>query len=247
MRWSQKQTPNNNMFKQMMNNGVRYFDIEVVYKNGKFYTTHGLDGYEVSKGLNEVSNFLKLNPKECVILSFDGFYNFDEKVHTQFIKFLDGFERSGKLKPMPSQAKMPTLDDFEKLNSSAIIICNYTKNRHVKLWKASDHQRAMKITNAKSCEIVKDIVEFNYVYEDAKFNVAYATRNPTYCTVLFNLFSSFENVIAKPINSYIMPWLQMKYKYKKTDVNVLCCDFVDTKGLADAIVKLNENLFVGST
>lgn len=59
-----------NLLKQL-NYGVRYFDIRVCYYNGQFYTNHYYLSDNYTNVVPQITEFLKLHPRELVILDFD--------------------------------------------------------------------------------------------------------------------------------------------------------------------------------
>lgn len=57
-----------------LNAGIRYFDIRVALHDLTLCVTHTLLGAPLSEILDDVSTFIKQNPKEIVILDFNHFY-----------------------------------------------------------------------------------------------------------------------------------------------------------------------------
>ena len=57
--------------------GVRYFDLRVIPSQTglDFYTTHGLQGAKLGSLLKELRAFLKLHPKEIVVLNFQHLFS----------------------------------------------------------------------------------------------------------------------------------------------------------------------------
>jgi len=60
---------------QMLNDGIRYFDIRVCVDNkGVLMTCHGLYGASVASMLDDVKAFTDKNPREVVLLGFNHFW-----------------------------------------------------------------------------------------------------------------------------------------------------------------------------
>ena len=60
---------------EMLNDGIRYFDIRVcVDSKGVLMTCHGLYGASIDSILNDVKTFTDKNPREVVLLGFNHFW-----------------------------------------------------------------------------------------------------------------------------------------------------------------------------
>lgn len=60
---------------EMLNDGIRYFDIRVCVDNkGVLMTCHGLYGASVAAMLDDVKTFIEKNPREVVLLGFNHFW-----------------------------------------------------------------------------------------------------------------------------------------------------------------------------
>jgi hypothetical protein len=61
---------------EMLNDGIRYFDIRVcVNEKGELMTCHGLYGASVESMLDDVKKFTEKNPRELVLLGFNHFWD----------------------------------------------------------------------------------------------------------------------------------------------------------------------------
>lgn len=61
---------------EMLNDGIRYFDIRICVDNkGFLMTCHGLFGASVSAVLDDVKTFTDKNPREVVLLGFNHFWD----------------------------------------------------------------------------------------------------------------------------------------------------------------------------
>lgn len=61
---------------QMLNDGIRYFDIRVCVDNkGVLMTCHGLYGASIASMLDDVKTFTDKNPREIVLLGFNHFWD----------------------------------------------------------------------------------------------------------------------------------------------------------------------------
>jgi len=61
-------------FTSQLNNGIRYFDMRVLYDDGNLYLIHTLKGPDVFAEINAINSYLRRNPREIVILDFNHFY-----------------------------------------------------------------------------------------------------------------------------------------------------------------------------
>lgn len=73
--------------------GVRYFDLRIAQKDGKFYYCHGLFAMEVFEPLLQLRQYLDSHPEEVVILDLQHFYAMTvsqhQQLHAELLQFFD--------------------------------------------------------------------------------------------------------------------------------------------------------------
>lgn len=66
---------------QQLQDGIRYIDVRVcVDKSGNLKTCHGLYGISLTELINDVVKFANEYPREPILLDFNHFYDWDEKI-----------------------------------------------------------------------------------------------------------------------------------------------------------------------
>ncbi|ALC38882.1 CG10747 [Drosophila busckii] len=89
-RWSKNQSCT---ILDQLQMGVRYFDLRIAQKDGKFYYCHGLFAMEVFEPLLELRQFLDTHPQELVVLDLQHFYDMNvpqhQQLHTELLQFFD--------------------------------------------------------------------------------------------------------------------------------------------------------------
>ncbi|KAF2354257.1 PLC-like phosphodiesterase TIM beta/alpha-barrel domain [Trinorchestia longiramus] len=98
MRWSVTQRT---QLTQQLSNGVRYFDLRVMEREGRFYFVHGLFGDDMQIVLEEISSFLWTQPSEVVLLDFQHLYEFSPAHHRGLVATIEQAFRGALCPVMP--------------------------------------------------------------------------------------------------------------------------------------------------
>lgn len=85
LRWSVTQRATTT---QQLKHGVRYFDIRVAVRNGRFYFVHGLFGDDLEPLLSEIRHFLVKHPGEVVFLDFQHLHGLANTDHASLVTLL---------------------------------------------------------------------------------------------------------------------------------------------------------------
>lgn len=119
-RWSKNQS---STVLEQLQMGVRYFDLRIAQKDGKFYYCHGLFAMEVFQPLRVLRKYLDKHPGEMVVLDLQHFYDMTVPQHHQLhAELLQFFDQSLYTSADGSLAQC-TLARCTDLKRQVVIIC----------------------------------------------------------------------------------------------------------------------------
>ena len=123
---------------QMLNDGIRYFDIRVCVDNkGILMTCHGLYGASVASMLDDVKAFTDKNPREVVLLGFNHFW---ERAYQ-----IEQGKKQGELEGL-TKAKWTELINLvkTKLGSKLVSSKNFSpKSKLSELWQLKNNNQVI--------------------------------------------------------------------------------------------------------
>lgn len=241
-RWSltQKST-----ITDQLNKGIRYFDMRIGYLKDKndFFFVHGIYGYPISKLLAEMATFLKMNPKEILIIDFNHFYSFDEGLHSVFInnvvfKYLKDFL-------FPGQGKVVDFTLSEIWKSGKQVVARYCDGsvctKYTEFWCEASIYSPWFNTDSITTLISNLNDRFNTLKSDT-FNIFQAILTPQTKTIIKNVASSLEKCLADPGDQHIKGWLENINTERKKGVNIVICDFISSQTVIPCVLALNDLL-----
>lgn len=122
--------------------GIRYLDLRVFQKpNGQMFIVHGMYSDDMDTVINDIKRFIKVHPKEIIILDFNHLYNMKNSHEILVKKLNDAFtDTNGKSRMVPASRSINVTPNQLWQNNEQIIALyddKDTVSKHPELWSQS--------------------------------------------------------------------------------------------------------------
>uniref|UniRef100_A0A3P9JDZ5 Si:dkey-66a8.7 n=1 Tax=Oryzias latipes TaxID=8090 RepID=A0A3P9JDZ5_ORYLA len=235
-------TTQDKTIEEQLSMGIRYFDLRIAHKpqdsSSDLYFTHVIYTHvTVLETLQSVAAWLKLHPKEVVILACSHFEGIDDRLHESFIVCLKNLFGS---KLCPREERDLSLRSLWK--SGYQVILSYESQliaRHPELWPAIPYWWA----NSNTAQGVISYLEWHkdqgrpesFFVSGLNLTAArsYITKNPkeSLRTLTFRNWSCERK------------WVQEQVPGSgSTSLNIIAGDFVGPLPLCSLVIELNHKL-----
>jgi hypothetical protein len=242
-----------------LNNGVRYLDLRVIWRDSKkaFYTVHGLYGPSLDDVLGQIVQFLKENPKEILVIQIGDLrymgQNANQKSEELAKKLQDKF--GDKLIKKSAHGLQTTIQDIWKGPGRIFLIFNHNKQtsskniaQTSKFWQQSDINSYW--ANADNLAALKKNLDSNLRNRNGAKNQLFVIQSQLTSSdqtiknslkVLSKGYKSLEDM-AKDVRNQLPKWLS---DWRQQGSAIVLLDFA-TKETSQQIVALNKDLSIKS-
>ena len=226
-RWSNTQ---DKTITDMLNVGVRYFDLRVCQVDGIFYVYHGLRGGRLDDIFSEINNFLESHTGEIVILDLSHFVEVD---NSRLISLIRNSGLSGKAVPRNVYSQKPTYRQLIGADQRCFIF--FPNRQETFLLGGSDSYWADK-ENVQDLEVA--LKRQHTSRSHANIWVLQCVLTPTPKFIAKHLTSSIKSQAKKNIHPWIVSFIQQLKGQLVSQINIVMFDFVD-EVLCRRIINLN--------
>lgn len=242
-KWGKAQGKN---IKEQLNDGIRYLDLRVVYRESAktHYSVHGLYGQSIDDILKDIKEFIDENPKEIIIVQIGDFGYMGSKktgdTHEELINKIST-QFQDKLTPKNYTPSI-TVQKLWSMKKQLIVIYNDKNWVDKKDFLWSPNTIDSKWANTTDVKTLKERL-------DSYFD----RRNPDQFFVLQSQLTPDENLIKKSLAPFykgpqslkdlaesvkkeIPTWLE---SWRDKSPNIIIADFLDDPAIIENIINLN--------
>ncbi|KAH8290001.1 hypothetical protein KR018_011274, partial [Drosophila ironensis] len=228
--------------------GVRYFDLRIAQKEGKFYYCHGVFAMEVFEPLLELRQFLDSHPEEVVALDLQHFYAMTVAHHQQLHKELIQFFGHRLYSTVDGSLNDCSLDKCLALRRQVIIVYRRCPiPLPLRFWPSNAWPTPW--PNKVSVKKLQSFLEDSLLSRQPQQGyVSQCLITPTGRYIALRFFLSLK-FAAKRVDKKLEPWIveQVPGPFEPKDtprVNVFLADFVNMKDgqFCNWVLELNSKL-----
>lgn len=160
--------------KELLESGVRYFDMRISYneKDNSYYTVHNYFSSPVEEVLLEISNFLKQNPGEFIIIDLQHVYGVNYDNQEDFNAIYELFLNSGII-DFAYQNNLKNLEDIDygditkNQSESGLLIFSKFKTDNLFFWDYDKNIRSSWANEDELDQIIDFLIlESEYIKEN---------------------------------------------------------------------------------
>ena len=250
---------------EMLNDGIRYFDIRVcVDSKGVLMTCHGLYGASVDSILDDVKTFTDRNPREVVLLGFNHFWERQFQIEKN--------KKQGEIEGLTT-AKWTELINLvkTKLNGKLMSSKEFSpKSKLNELWKLKKNNQVIALfdsTDAPVDDLIwKQLEENTWVdswdideYKEGTLKVLQNAQNKVYAEKFYairssvtpdesgklirmgfisNIYPQSVSELADMTNPVALGWIKNEWA-AKYPINLVWADFYNRTDLVKLAKHLN--------
>lgn len=249
--WAQAQ---NRTIYQQLNDGVRYLDLRVIYRDSAkdFYTVHGLYGPRFSHVLGQINQFLRENPKEILViqigdLGYMGPPESEAQNHLKLAQLIENSFKNNLISKSEISDASATVSEIWSLGKQVFLI--YKDKKIAKTIDGFWHKRTSiddYWANQEQPEALKEKLDKHMAKRKnhdngTKFFVTQSQMTPSTETIaqgLIPLGKRYRSLkdMAKDTMKYFPKWLD---NWSNKNPNIIILDFVNNES-SKMIYMLNQ-------
>lgn len=212
--------------KAQLNGGIRYLDLRVARKSGTndICFLHGLYGASIEQPLRDVADWLSSHSGEVLILDFQHFYEFDDKLHQVLIKIIETIFKEKLCPVFPSFTHISlqwlALEKYQLF----VVYRNGAAISYPNLWFSS-------LWETPWADTVDPRYLLTFLNERLKRRnsrtgfVSQCLLTPNTFYIARHTCGNLERDLARVCRNNILPWIREK-KPGSDGLNVVISDFV---------------------
>jgi hypothetical protein len=229
--------------------GIRYLDLRVIYRDSEkqFYTVHGLYGPSLSDILSQITQFIKQNPKEIVIIQVGDLRHMPRGIqdHQELISLLQN-TFGDKLIPKSLGLHAP-METIWKQGKQLVLI--YNNNTVAKRYDTIFSNKSIDSfwANKNSVPELRKKLSERLLKRQKKNNQLYViqsqlTANRRSIAKSFVSFKKHFNSLKDMAQGVKKEFPDMLAEWAKYGPAIVQLDFVG-KSTSEAVVKMNQAFF----